>query len=125
MSITFKPDGTIATRHIHLPLPPSLNRYYRHIGSKTLISVYGRDYRELVCRRLERDYPMMGRIKMTVTAHMPDKRRRDLDNLLKALQDSMAHANVYQDDSQIDDLRILRPGEIDHELHVTLGEPCL
>ncbi|MBF9645501.1 RusA family crossover junction endodeoxyribonuclease, partial [Streptococcus pseudopneumoniae] len=76
------------------PLPPSLNRYYRHIGAKTLISEDGRAYRELVCRTLERDYPMLGKIKMNVTAHMPDRRRRDLDNLLKALQDSMAHANV-------------------------------
>jgi crossover junction endodeoxyribonuclease RusA len=35
-------------------------------------------------------------------AFPPDRRRRDLDNLLKALLDSIEHAGVYEDDSQID-----------------------
>jgi len=47
---------------------------------------------------------------MTVTLHPPDRRRRDLDNAMKALLDSLEHAGVYDDDSQIDDLRIVRGG---------------
>ena len=39
---------------------------------------------------------------------MPDKRRRDLDNLLKATLDSLTHAGVWSDDSQIDALSIRR-----------------
>ncbi|MEY4713325.1 MAG: hypothetical protein RIS88_2775 [Pseudomonadota bacterium] len=39
---------------------------------------------------------------------MPDRRRRDLDNTLKATQDAMTHAGIWDDDSQIDDLRIVR-----------------
>mgnify|MGYP003637015063 FL=1 len=39
---------------------------------------------------------------------MPDKRRRDLDNLLKPLLDVMDECGVYEDDSQISDLRILK-----------------
>ncbi len=38
----------------------------------------------------------------------PDRRRRDLDNVLKALLDSLAHAKVYEDDSQIDVLVVDR-----------------
>jgi crossover junction endodeoxyribonuclease RusA len=38
----------------------------------------------------------------------PDRRRRDLDNTQKALLDSLQHAGVYRDDSQINDLRITR-----------------
>jgi len=41
----------------------------------------------------------------------PDKRRRDLDNLPKALLDGLTHSGIWDDDSQIDDLRIMR-GEI-------------
>lgn len=39
---------------------------------------------------------------------MPDRRIRDLDNIKKALLDSLTHAGVYKDDFQIDDLRVVR-----------------
>jgi crossover junction endodeoxyribonuclease RusA len=46
-----------------------------------------------------------------ITAHPPDKRRRDLDNILKCLLDSLTHAGVWDDDSQVDELAVIR-GEI-------------
>ena len=48
------------------------------------------------------------RLRVDIVACMPDKRRRDIDNLSKATLDAMAHARVYEDDSQIDDQRIHR-----------------
>jgi crossover junction endodeoxyribonuclease RusA len=39
---------------------------------------------------------------------MPDRYRRDLDNVCKAMLDALGHAGVYQDDSQIDRLEIVR-----------------
>jgi crossover junction endodeoxyribonuclease RusA len=45
-------------------------------------------------------------LKVEIEAWRPDKRKRDLDNLLKAVLDSLAHAGVFEDDSQIVDLRI-------------------
>jgi crossover junction endodeoxyribonuclease RusA len=49
---------------------------------------------------------------------MPDNRRRDIDNYQKAALDALAHAGVYQDDCQIDELIVRRlhvepPGAID------------
>jgi crossover junction endodeoxyribonuclease RusA len=38
----------------------------------------------------------------------PDNRRRDLDNVLKAILDSLEDAKVFKDDSLIDDLRVRR-----------------
>jgi len=43
-----------------------------------------------------------------ITATPPDKRVRDLDNILKSLLDSLVHAGVILDDSLIDDLHIVR-----------------
>jgi crossover junction endodeoxyribonuclease RusA len=43
-----------------------------------------------------------------VTAHPPDRRRRDLDNAMKALLDALGHGGVYEDDGQIDRLEIER-----------------
>ncbi|MBN2129324.1 MAG: RusA family crossover junction endodeoxyribonuclease [Sedimentisphaerales bacterium] len=89
-----------------LPWPPSLNNYYRRVGPRTLISKSGRQYRRKICELLggngPRKPPSDGRIALCMDAFPPDRRKRDLDNLHKALADSLAHAGVYRDDSQID-----------------------
>jgi crossover junction endodeoxyribonuclease RusA len=98
-----------------LPWPPSVNHYYRHVGPRTLISRKGREYRTQVCGLLApgngngiRKPPSGGRIALAMDAFPPDRRRRDLDNLLKCTQDSLAHAGVFEDDSQIDLLAVQR-----------------
>ena len=47
-----------------------------------------------------------GPIRLEAIVTRPDRRRRDVDNLLKSLLDALDHAEVYEDDSQIQDLRI-------------------
>lgn len=48
------------------------------------------------------------RLQVAITASPPDRRRRDLDNILKATLDSLQHAGLYPDDSQIDALFVIR-----------------
>lgn len=97
---------------IVLPWPPSMNRYWRSVpGKGVLISADGRDYRaSLIQMARAQKWPSFGDARLTVEieAWMPDKRKRDLDNLLKAILDALTHAGVWNDDSQIDDLRIHR-----------------
>jgi len=114
-----------------LPWPPSVNGYWRHVGNKVLISADGRKYRETVkaivtangAKRLP-----LGRYGVSVTAFSPDNRRRDIDNLLKALLDALEHAGVYSDDSMIDTLLVrrmwltARRGEVDVTAKVTRVE---
>ena len=97
---------------ITLPYPPSINHYWRRVGPRTLISREGRTFRKNVCALLggggPRKPPAGGRIALAMDAFPPDRRRRDLDNLLKCTQDSLAHAGVFEDDSQIDLLIVAR-----------------
>ena len=52
------------------------------------------------------------RLKIFLIAYPPDKRKRDIDNLLKAVIDALQHASVFPDDSQIDDLHIIRGQQV-------------
>ena len=90
------------TRHeIVLGFPPSVNTYYRHVGPRVLISREGRKYRMMTVSRLGGIEPLEGDLALTVHLYPPDRRRRDLDNLLKSCWDSLVHARLMEDDSQI------------------------
>jgi len=95
---------------IEIPFPPSVNHYYRRVGTKTMISRSGRQYREDVSKVVwlskSIPTPQSGKLAVALVAHPPDIRRRDLDNLLKASLDSLTHAGVWVDDSQIKALSI-------------------
>ena len=100
---------------LRLPFPPSVNRYWRHpttgpLAGRHLISEEGRAYRDAVAQRavVHGARRQLGRLSLAVEAFPPDQRRRDLDNLLKALLDGLQHAGVVVDDAQFDALSIRR-----------------
>jgi crossover junction endodeoxyribonuclease RusA len=92
-----------------LPYPPSTNTYWRHVGPKVLLSAGGRQYRKDVsallvafgCR------PLAGELDLAIRLHPPDRRRRDADNTLKALLDSLQHGGLYEDDSQVKRIEVV------------------
>jgi len=98
-----------------LPWPPSVNHYWRHptcgaLAGRHLISREGRNYRRAVVAeiaRLRLQQPT-GRLSVHVDAYPPDNRRRDLDNIGKALLDALTHAGVITDDGDIDDYHVIR-----------------
>ena len=89
-----------------LNFPPSVNRYYRNVGPRVLISREGRKYRMMTVSRLGGVRPLDGELALTVHLHPPDRRRRDADNCLKCLQDSLVHAGAMRDDSQVKILHV-------------------
>lgn len=101
---------------LRLPFPPSANTHWRNISKgplagRVLISERGRDYRRVVlqlCMEADAMHGLAGRLLVLIEAYPPDRRARDLDNLQKPLLDSLTKANVWRDDSQIDDLHIVR-----------------
>jgi crossover junction endodeoxyribonuclease RusA len=95
---------------IALPYPPTVNTYWRHVGSKVLISEGGKKYRERIFWIIREAglQPLEGRLSVNLEVNPPDKRTRDLDNLPKALLDALTHARLWSDDGQIDDIRIRR-----------------
>ena len=120
----------MTTFQVSLPYPPTVNTYYRRVGARTLISRKGREYRkavvDLVCvgeHAHDAFWFPDQRLHVQIAVWVPDRRKRDLDNMLKALLDSMQHAGIYQDDEQIDKLTIERMGmRKGGAVVVTIGE---
>jgi crossover junction endodeoxyribonuclease RusA len=98
-----------ASIELVLPWPPTVNTYWRAHAGRLILSAAGRRYRVavaeqvLVARAAKR---ITDPVRVTIEASRPDRRRRDLDNVLKAVLDGLAHAGVYRDDEQVHDLRI-------------------
>lgn len=100
---------------VELPYPPSINTYWRHVGTRTIISRRGRAFRETVCSILAAAgvVPLVGPLIVEIAIFPPDRRRRDVDNVLKSLLDALQHGRAYLDDSQIVRLTIERRNVID------------
>ena len=103
---------------VTLPWPPTINTYWRHKVVGRLATVYvsgvGKIYRKAVnnlvmeAAMVQRYLKQAGPLRVVIEAFPPDRRKRDLDNILKSLLDSLTHAGVWEDDSQIEDLRIYK-----------------
>lgn len=92
------------------PYPPSVNSHWRCVGGVVLISTRGRRYRaEVAACVLEAGIRLgSSRLAVMLDVYPPDKRQRDLDNLPKGILDALQFAHVFDDDSQIDRLTIVR-----------------
>lgn len=95
---------------LELPFPPSVNHYWRRVGTRTLISRGGRAFRSSVVSILaaHKVRPLSGSLAIEIDVYPPDRRRRDIDNLQKALLDALAHGGAYEDDSQVARLSVIR-----------------
>lgn len=88
-----------------LPYPPTVNHYWGTAGKRRYIKPKGIEFRnEVIGLALENkvNKKLSGRISIRIYAYMPDRRKRDLDNINKALFDALVHGGVILDDDQID-----------------------
>jgi crossover junction endodeoxyribonuclease RusA len=107
-----------------LPYPPSNNRYYRNWKGRMVLSGEGLAYRMAVLeRRPKTGWPMLGRLRMQIEVFPNRGVGQDLDNIPKAICDSLQKAGIFYNDSQIDDLRIIRkPKQSRPSVVVTMEE---
>jgi|SRR5271156_4451649 len=108
-----------------LPWPPSVN-HYKRIG-RTIATKNGKMYQQRVNSKetvgfyyevwlkihaykgIKRiNMPLESTISMEVYLHPPDNRKRDIDNPIKVLLDSLVRGGLLKDDSQISRLLIER-----------------
>ena len=119
---------------LQLPFPPSVNAMWRTprsgpLAGRTMLSKDGRKYREAVQQALVLQCVALrgiaDRVAVEIEARMPDRRKRDLDNLPKAVLDALTHAGLWADDEQIDDLRVWRAPQLSGEVIVRAAQADL
>jgi len=99
---------------LNLPWPPSINHYYgtKPGGFAKFIGAKGKAFRSEVVRAAHiqeiKPFHKNDRLHIRIDLFPPDKRKRDIDNILKALFDSLEHARIIDNDSQFDRLYIQR-----------------
>ena len=95
---------------LQLPYPPSVNHYWGQAGNHRFIGKKGKEFRAQVMDAVNEAgiQPLEGRLAVHIALFPPDRRKRDVDNVLKSLLDACEHAGCYENDSQIDELHITR-----------------
>jgi crossover junction endodeoxyribonuclease RusA len=97
---------------LSLPYPPSINHYWGRNGTRNFLTDKALAFRLEVLAAFNKTGPrkriLLGPLTIAITLHPPDYRKRDIDNPIKGLLDSLQHARVFGDDSQIVRLEIDR-----------------
>lgn len=105
---------------VTIPWPPSVNHYWRIFGNRKILSVEGRAFKAKALQAVTDQFgfiepwqSLSGGIEVQLFAHPPDKRRRDIDNLTKAVLDLLTESRLIVDDSLISKLSIERLAPMD------------
>ena len=86
---------------------------YRTFRGRMLISKRGREWMKQAVHAVQQQangWYVVGDCSFSMRVFVPDRRRRDMDNLLKPAQDCMTHAGIWKDDCQVKELHVTHCG---------------
>lgn len=96
-------------------LPPSVNHIWRACGRAVYKTKAAKDWQNTAIRLIDADRrrrgiftPYGGKVTLRLQICTKTKRRLDIDNRVKAVQDCLAPAGVIKDDSQVWELYVRR-----------------
>lgn len=108
-------------------LPPTVNHMYRMHGRYKYKTSVAREYQDYATEKIRSEWQnkpvFKGRASLAITFLTNNRKRWDIDNRVKAIQDCLSMAGVIADDTQIDMLLVSRKHvqELDHT-SLTLSE---
>jgi len=113
----------VKTLDVLLPWPPSINHYWGARGRGRYLSPQSRRWHKEAWAVLKaQGVRYSGEVAVYVFAHPPDRRKRDLDNITKALLDALVGAGVLKDDHQVAVLYVeRRPFERSGKVRLVVG----
>lgn len=97
--------------NITIPFPPSVNTYWGFRGSQRFLTSRAKIFKQAVATEFVRaGFEPLGsaRLKVEIELYPPDKRIRDIDNVVKSTLDALCQTGIFDDDGQIDVLLVTR-----------------
>jgi len=106
------------TVRYELPFPPSVNNLFATVGKNRIRSArykaWAKEAGQLIQVQGRKRVP--GSVALAVDLVKPDRRRRDLSNTIKAIEDLLVEMQVIEDDSLVHALSVQ---------WVDAGVPCV
>lgn len=100
-----------------LPFPPTVNHLFASVGKRRVrtarYQAWAREAGNFILIQGKRR--MHGRVAISLSLVRPDKRRRDLSNTIKAVEDLLVDMSVIDDDSLVQRISVQ---------WATSGPPC-
>lgn len=97
--------------NITIPFPPSVNTYWGFRGSQRFLTSRAKLFKQAVATEFFKSgYEPLGsaRLQVEIELYPPDRRIRDIDNVVKSTLDALCQAGMFDDDGQIDVLKVTR-----------------
>ena len=98
----------MSTVRVSLPFPPSVNNLFLNAGKRRIPTDRYKAWRAEAEQMLmvQRPRSLSGAVNVRVDLVPPDRRKRDCDNLAKAVLDTLVRTGIITDDSAIQRLSI-------------------
>ena len=96
---------------LQLPFPPTTNNLFVNLRGARGGRFPSKGYkawkaRAAVAIRRQAPEPIKGAVEMNIQLGRPDRRRRDLSNYIKALEDALVQHGLIEDDSMVQSLSV-------------------
>ena len=106
---------------ISLAYPPTQNTLYAPIrcgrSTRKVLSKKGKAYEKQAIFDIKRQCvdKFKGSVQVSIDMHRPDRRVRDIDNILKITFDCLSKSQIIEDDRHIDVLLVNKRFSVDKE----------
>ena len=107
----YKHRSIMTTINLLIPYPPSVNTYWGFHGHRRFLTPKANQFKEDVAQVVSQQpiYSLgLSRLEISITLYPTDKRVRDIDTSIKSCLDALVATKLFDDDSQVDVLLILR-----------------
>lgn len=95
---------------LSVPYPPSVNHYWGMRGKIRFLTAKAKAFRREIIAAID-ECGMdreLGALHLMIDQRPPDRRRRDIDNIVKPIMDALEHAGAYENDNQVARLSVVR-----------------
>jgi crossover junction endodeoxyribonuclease RusA len=80
--------------------PPTVNHYWLQRGLRRFLTKRANAFRRDIKDHCK-GHRLEGLLSVRIDYHPPDRRKRDIDNIIKPILDALQHAGLFEDDFQV------------------------